>query len=82
MRGFQSALLEGLIKCCLSAFNSSRSITPHSRDGRVIRALLITAGFALVRVRKADKGEMGREQSANHCKGAFNELVLNKTDAK
>ena len=51
-------------------------------DGRVIRALLITAGFALVRIRKADKDEMGREQRANHCKDAFNELVLNKTVAK
>lgn len=81
MRGFQSALLEGLVKCCWSVLTVGvRRCTQG--DGRVIRALLITAGFALARIRRADKGEMGREQRANHWKDAFNELVLNKTDTK
>jgi len=49
---------------------------------QLLGLLLVTAGFALVRIRKADKGETGREQRANHCKDAFNELVLNKINTK
>lgn len=63
MRGFQSTLLEGFSHAVGLSLTTAAASHCTQGDGRVISALLITAGFALVRIRKADKGEMGREQS-------------------
>lgn len=45
---------------------NSRSITSHSKEmAELSGSLILIAGPALVRIRRADKGEMGGEQRAD-----------------
>lgn len=55
-RGFQRALSEGFVS--VPALSLTAGASHHTQgDGRVTGPL-ITAGSALVRIRRADKGEM------------------------
>lgn len=80
----QGELAEELLKGFVRGACQVLQVCPEQQQKHhaALKGTAELIGLSLLRIRRADKGEMGREQRDNHCKNAFNEHVLNKTDAK